>query len=199
MDETLRDAPALLLIDLQNDFLADDGRLRVGRDQVEGLLAAVQDLVTAARTAGAPVAHIVNAFPRWSVGNLFRKFAAIEGSYGAQLDPRGPAPAAGEPTFEKAANDAFHRPALAHWLSDQGVRRVILAGVFANACVADTARGAARHGFEVLVATDAVAAGSPKGRQSGIVRMNRRGATTLPTHDIIHALREGTTTEGAAA
>ena len=101
---------AVVLIDLQRDFLASDGRLPVDPSQVPTIIRTTQELAERAREHNIPVVHVVNAFPRRSIANLFRKFAAIEGSPGSQIDERCPQPLEAEPTFEKSAGSAFHRP-----------------------------------------------------------------------------------------
>jgi len=176
--------PALLLIDLQVDFLDASGRLPVAADQVPGLLAEVSALATRARALGWPVAHVVNAFPPGSWLNVFRRHAAIAGSPGAALDPRAPAAAPDEPTFYKAKGDAFTRPELAAWLRERGVTRVVLAGVFADGCVRATARGALAAGFDVVVPPGAVAARSVRARARGLAAIARAGGQVVPALDI---------------
>lgn len=175
---------ALVLIDLQLDFLGPDGRLPVAKDQVAPLLARVTTLTAAARTAGLPVAHVVNAFPQKSWLNVFRRFAAVAGSPGAALDPRGPTPTPDEPVFTKARSDAFSHPELAAWLRARCVTRVVLCGVFANACVRATARGALAAGFEALVVRDGVAAASARSRDRGLAAIHRAGAQVVGAADL---------------
>ena len=166
---------ALLLIDLQRDFLADDGRLPVHRAQIAPMLAAIERVTAQARARGDLIVHVVNAFPRRSIGNLFRKFAAIEGSSGAGLDPRAPQPREGEPTVRKAAGDAFRQTALDSLLRERGVHELVLTGVFAGACVAATARGARQRGYQVHIVADAVADRSETARAAALRKLTSAG------------------------
>ena len=80
---------ALLLIDFQYDFLADDGRMPVDRTQVKPVVAAARSAIDKAHGAGDRVVRIGNEFkPGDFVGNALRRRAAIAGSPGTCWDPR---------------------------------------------------------------------------------------------------------------
>jgi nicotinamidase-related amidase len=86
---------ALLLIDFQDDFLADSGRMPVARDQVEPVLAATRAAIAQAQARGDLIVQIGNEFkPRDLVRNLMRRGAAISGRPGTRWDPRFAAPGA---------------------------------------------------------------------------------------------------------
>ena len=172
---------ALLLIDLQRDFLSDDGRLPVSRNQVAPMLSAIHRLADDARTADVDVMHIVNAFPRYSIANLFRKFAAIEGSPGAELDAHGPQPLHDEPKIAKTSASAFHRTELDARLHEGNIRRIVLAGVFAGGCVLSTARAGLAHGYEIWVVRDGVADRSDAARTRALRRLEQIGCTLVDT------------------
>jgi nicotinamidase-related amidase len=184
-------SPALVFIDLQHDFLADDGRLPIERGQAPTVIAAAQKMAELARERGVPVAHVVNVFPRRSIANLFRKFAAVEGSPGTRIDDRCPQPLPEEPTFEKARGDAFHRPGLRQWLEEREVKSLIVAGVFANACVKQTALSALAKGFEVIVVADGVGAGSEKSRLRGLRNIESAGGRVVSIDELLAVLDEG--------
>ena len=132
---------AVLLVDLQVDFLDADGRLPVEQSAVPPLLKCVEAVVAEAHEVGVPIVHIVNAFPRWSIANIFRKFAAIEGSPGAAIDDRVPRSEA-EPIFTKARSDAFSNAELETWMREHEIERILVLGVYADACVRRTVEGA---------------------------------------------------------
>jgi nicotinamidase-related amidase len=85
---------ALLLIDFQDDFLADDGRMPVARDQVEPVLAATRAAIAQAQARGDLIVQIGNEFrPHDLLGNLGRR-AAVSGRPGTRWDARFAAPGA---------------------------------------------------------------------------------------------------------
>lgn len=165
---------ALLLIDFQRDFIHPEGRMPVHTEHMQPMFTHTRAALESARDAGWPIAAIVNAFHRWDPGNLFRRFAAVEGSPGAALDDR--MDLSDATVFSKRRGDAFSNPELHAWLQSQKVERVVLCGVYANGCVAATARGALKLGYRVTVLTDAIAAGSDAALERGIQRCARLGA-----------------------
>jgi len=73
--------PALMLIDFQVDFLADDGRMPVDRNQVLSVLAATPFAMEAAHTARDQIIAVGNEFRRSDyLMNLLPGGASVEGS-----------------------------------------------------------------------------------------------------------------------
>jgi nicotinamidase-related amidase len=171
---------ALLVLDLQRDFLEEAGRMPIARGQVAPLLDAANAAIDSASAGGLHVVYIVNAFPRSQfVLNFFRRGAAVEGTPGAEMDPRVHL-APGATTIPKAQTDAFGNPALDVFLREKGVKGVTILGVFAPHCVRATARGAIRHGYRVTVLRGGVGAASDGARDRALGAMARDGAVLSP-------------------
>jgi nicotinamidase-related amidase len=143
---------ALLLIDFQRDFIQANGKMPVDQKQVESLL--ISDPI-----------------------NIFRRFAAVEGSPGAMWDGR--VSAQDSVYFPKWRGDAFCNPRLWEFLKQHAVQEVTLAGVYAGACVTATAKGALRRGLAVNVPALAVADASEHKRNKALMRLKRLGVTVL--------------------
>lgn len=167
---------ALLLLDLQRDFLEADGRLTVGKENAEPVIQSANRLLSHAQSAGWKLVFVKNEFRKrdW-IGNFFRNHAAIEGAAGAQIDPRVAVPATA-PIFVKSRPDAFTNPGLEKMLRDASIRRLIVLGVMTEACVCATVKGAIRRGFEVTVVSDGVASMEAASKQSGLKKMQCAGA-----------------------
>ena len=146
---------ALVLIDLQNDYFADDELARCRDD----LLAASNSLVRAARDADAPVVEVqtVHAQDRstWALNMLDDgQGMALEGSPGAArleglLEP--------DHLLVKTRDSAFHGTDLHRWLRERDVTRLVLAGVSTESCIAATATDAYAHDLRVVLVEDATA------------------------------------------
>lgn len=174
---------ALLAIDLQNDFLADKGRMPVARNQVAGILSTANRLLVLAGVVGWTVAYVVNEFSPWDFpANLFRRHAAIRGRPGCGIDPR--VAMVEGPRFAKTKGDAFSNPDLTAFLNSQGIARVFLLGVFAEGCIWRTALGALRQGFAAVVVADAVASASDMRRSAALEKMGRRGIAIVSAEDL---------------
>lgn len=166
---------ALLLIDFQDDFLADDGRMPVARDQVEPVLVAAGAAIAAAQARGDLIIQIGNEFkPNDLMGNLMRRGAAVSGTAGTRWDPRLAAP--GAVYIAKWKSDAFCNPDLEKLLREHRIQDVIVAGLYARACVSATTRAALARGFQAHVLGDAVACRSDTSREAALGRLRRRGA-----------------------
>ncbi len=171
---------ALLLIDFQDDFLADNGRMPVARDQVGPVLSATQAAITQAQARGDLIVQIGNEFrPHDLIGNLMRRGAAVAGRPGTRWDPRFAAP--GAVYVAKWKSDAFCNPALEKLLREHRIQDVVLAGLYARACVAATAKAALARGFQTHVLGEAVACRSDASREAALGRLRRRGAHII--HD----------------
>ncbi|MHB8461729.1 MAG: cysteine hydrolase family protein [Vulcanimicrobiaceae bacterium] len=167
-------ATALLVIDMQRDFLETSGRLAlpavIAKRTLEGVNAAVAHSVV----AGEEVVYIVNAFRDGDWTNIFRKWAAIAGTPGAELDPR--LTVASAYMFTKDRGDAFSNRALLDFLHERAIQMVTITGVYADHCVQATVRGALCNGFSVTVLADAIGSSSDVRVTKAIARFRQLGA-----------------------
>ena len=172
--ESVDNRSALLLIDMQEDFLSPSGRMPVNPTHVAQMLEASQRAVASAETEGDLVIRIGNEFPtRDVIGNLLRRRAALKGSHGAVWDSRIWPPDSHYVAKWKA--NAFSNPDLGAMIDEHQIRKVRLAGLFARACVSSTALGAQRRGLRVQVIGGATACRSDRSRAKALDRLRRRG------------------------
>ena len=152
---------ALLLVDLQEDYLAAGG-LTPPRGEV---VAQAARLLTRCRAAGLPVVHVWTTvrreadqrMPHWRRDERWQCLAGTSG----HATPDVLRPVAGEEVVHKTHFSAFSDETLAARLRARGVDEVWLAGVHTHACIRTTALDAYRLGFAVAVASDAVASDQP--------------------------------------
>lgn len=170
VDEVLDPARcALLVIDVQNDFLSDDGHFaRHGRDvaRMRGILPALEELIGVARDSGVRVVFIQQStLPKGASDSdawLYFKTRdgkspeyTLDGSWGQELF--GVEPMDGEPLVRKFRPSAFHGTDLAELLRTMGVDTVVTSGVLTQGCVLATTLDASFNDFYTVVARDAVA------------------------------------------
>jgi nicotinamidase-related amidase len=187
-DGLLRGGVALILIDMQRDFLEREGYLAaMGYDLagVRSAIAPAQRLLRAARGAGLCILHTRQGHRPDLAEVPAHKLARIEtgrsaigkpgplgrflirGEPGFQIIPE-LAPAPGEFIIDKTANSAFWGTDLAAVLAAQGVRALILAGVTTDVCVHCTLREANDRGFECLLARDACGSGDAEAHRAAL-------------------------------
>jgi nicotinamidase-related amidase len=147
---------ALLLIDMQNSFLHPDGENAYAKAQ--DVVAPIRKLLERARRNGVVIVHVADrhreGFADFEEKRLPRH--CVSGGFNAEFfDGFGPGDKRNEILIEKRRFSAFFATELALFLSEQGVKRVVICGVKTNVCVRATAQDAFAHGFEVVVPREA--------------------------------------------
>lgn len=143
---------ALLLIDLQNDYFPG-GRYPLWN--TEATLAAVEAAIARARRAHMAIVHVQHVAPHADAPF----FAA--GTDGARIHPRILAAAPDAPVVVKQHADAFHQTDLAERLAQQGIDRLLLAGMMTQNCITHTALSKAADRYAVVVQADATTTVDP--------------------------------------
>ena len=172
---------ALLVLDMQVDFLAPFGRFALPQTVSEPLLSATNLCVDHAQLARVPVLYVRNTYRVFDLQNPFRRYAAVEDTPGAEFDPR--LRVTGKDTYVKRESDAFSNPLLEYRLCELATERVYIAGVFAEACVSATARGAHLRGYHVSIVSDAVAGASLRRVATSLSRMSEHGIRLVRSID----------------
>ena len=107
-----------------------------------------------------------------------------------------------EPLFEKTVNSAFIGTGLEERLLADGIDTLLMAGLTTDHCISSTARMAANLGFEVILASDAMATFDRVGadnvhfsaetmHQSALASLNNEFARVRTTSEIITQLEHG--------
>ena len=149
---------ALLVIDMQNDFVKEGGSLLV--PDAEATLPAIRSLLDLARGAGMRVVYSQDTHrdgdPEWEIWPEH----AREGSWGWRIVDE-LAPREDEVVLPKVRYDAFYGTHLDHLLRLWAVETVVVCGTVANICVHYTAASAALRWYGVVIPRDATSALEP--------------------------------------
>lgn len=175
LDEKVRpEHAALLIVDVQNDFCAENGAMqREGRDLslVKAMIPRLERLLEAARAAQVPrvwIRNVYNTGENWYLSDVWleqalrrRKGLYVErpvcepGGWGGDFFRIGPRP--DEAIVTKHRYGAFESTDLDLILRSRGVRTVIMTGVATNVCVETTARQAFLRDYYVVFVGDGTA------------------------------------------
>ena len=200
------EAPALLVVDLQNDFCAEEGFLSKARAQGGGPQVRQGDnvrvadniaaLADAVRNAGRPVAWIRSIYdfkyllPAHIAKRGGKEGLCMEGSWGADFFRLRPAP--GDLVVDKHTFSGFHGTDLHAQLQARGVRTLLLTGVATNVCVDSTLREGFFLGYHIVVAEDCVASSNRAGHEGTLSSVRVNFGTVLPSGELVPLLRTAT-------
>ncbi|MFB8008398.1 cysteine hydrolase family protein [Nocardia sp. NPDC056000] len=187
-------AVALLVIDMQRDFLLPGGfgeslgnDVALLRTVIEPLAA----LIAAARAAGIPVIHTREGHlpdlsdcppAKLSRGNPSQRIGdpgafgriLVRGEYGHDIVDE-LAPLAGEVVIDKPGKGAFYATELSDVLAAKGISSLLVTGVTTEVCVHTTVREANDRGFECLVVSDCVGSYFPEFQRVGLEMIAAQG------------------------
>jgi nicotinamidase/pyrazinamidase len=180
-------AAALLVLDMQRDFLQPEGRMALEKGTANRLIAVVNSCINAAQDHGCEVFYVCNEFDRTDWKNILRNGAAIAGTPGAALDPR--IFVYGDERVSKRTGDAFKEGSLHDSLTRRGVRNVFIVGVYAEACVHETALGALRRGYRVSVVSDGVGTSTPRRLARALEQARRAGIDVIASAELPSLLK----------
>ena len=190
-----RDHVALIIIDMQRDFVEPGGFGETLGNKVallQAIIPATARLLAAFRTAGLPVIHTRECHrpdlsdcppakrergkPSLRIGDpgpMGR--ILISGEPGADIIPQ-LYPVDGEIVLDKPGKGAFYATPLGEILAERKIRQLVFTGVTTEVCVQTTMREANDRGFECLLATDATESYFPEFKKAAIDMITAQGA-----------------------
>lgn len=177
---------ALLVIDVQKDFTQPSGRKPVSPRQAEQIIGNINTILFLAEINGLLPVYIGNEFRKYDPLNIFRNFAALEGSDGSKLDRR--LQVRNSHYFSKQTGDALTNSSLVSFLRAAGIEHIYLTGLYAEACVFNTFQGAQKHGFTCSVVADAIASKTEARRQRMVKKFAGLGASIVSSADLVKCL-----------
>ncbi|MDQ7820023.1 MAG: isochorismatase family cysteine hydrolase [Armatimonadota bacterium] len=173
---------ALVIVDMQNDFVTDGGALVV--PQARETIPAIQRLLSLARGHGMAVFFTQDTHDPGDIEFAIWGQHVVRGSWGWQIvDELAPRP--GERVIQKLRYDGFFGTSLDHELRLRGITTVIVCGTVANICVLHTAGSAAIRGYRVILPIDAISALTPFDLQVAIRQTSFLYRGTITTSDAI--------------
>jgi len=188
------EATALVVIDMQRDFLLPGGfGESLGNDVslLQKVVPPLAGLIAVAREVGmlvihtreghlpdlsdCPPAKLTRGAPSKRIGDpgAFGRIL-IRGEYGHDIVDE-LAPVEGEIVIDKPGKGAFYGTDLQGILSDRGITQLIVTGVTTEVCVHTTTREANDRGYECLVVSDCVGSYFPEFQRIGLEMVSAQG------------------------
>lgn len=178
----LPQATALVVIDLQEDFLSEDGYFaRSGYDPspLRAIIPTVNRVIAAARRAGLHVIHTrqgyrgdmadMTPYEKWrrSRAGLDGTTVLLRSSPGFQISADIDV-APQDIIVDKTCNGAFTYTDFEHVLRAQGITHLLFSGCTTDVCVHTTLREACDRNFQCLTIADACASGDQYAHEAAL-------------------------------
>lgn len=154
------DKKALVVIDLQNDYLWDKRKEMFTYD-TENLINSVNNAITHHKENGYDIIYIAQVFPniatnRWIIG------FSIKGTEGAKLYDK--LNIVSDLYFEKLKSSAYSSKAFREYMGKQNYSKLVICGLDECGCVRATAKDAAKTGAKVSIIQDCTATRFPESK-----------------------------------
>jgi nicotinamidase/pyrazinamidase len=191
--KTVTNSDALLIVDVQRDFLPG-GALAV--PDGKAVVPALNDLAKQFAERGLPVIasrdwHPPDHCSFEAAGGPWPPHC-VAGTPGAEFDaslelPEGTRIVDKATTAGAEAYSAFQGTDLDAWLAERGVKRLFVGGVATDYCVLESAMDARRHGYEVIVLTDAIRAIDLDDGAKALEALEAKGAELADSGTVLRA------------
>lgn len=156
---------ALIVVDMQNDFVEPEGTLFV--PDAQATVPNIRRLLEKARAAGVKVVYTQDWHPEGDPEFDIWPRHVVHGTWGAQIiDELKPHP--GDTVLQKVRYDGFYGTQLEHLLHLWGIKSVVIVGTVANICVLHTAGSAALRWYKVVLPEDGTSALTPFDKESAL-------------------------------
>lgn len=177
---------ALLLIDIQEDYLSPNLPFPFPADRVEQLLAKNTQLLNGLDSAEMEIIYIQNIFEGFVgrlISRLFLRGHGVAESNGIKICER--LPLLSDHVFVKHKRNAFTNPALDTFLKERQINHLYLSGLDGIYCVNSTAHGALDKGYQTTLLEDAIITVDDKKWPKLRDKLCQRGAEIGQTSDLI--------------
>jgi nicotinamidase-related amidase len=196
--------PALMIIDMQNDFVREGAPMEV--PDARATIPQNQTLIEFFRKANLPIIYTrYLAGDHWLLWNWSPELEAPTNAcqlghqrYYTDVDKTLDCadvieeiyPRQGDHTIDKYGYGAFHETKLDNLLKNLGVESLIVTGTVTQICVEETARQAFHHGYKTTLVSDAVSSYMPDLHAATLKNFELKFGWVSTTEEIITALRE---------
>ena len=168
---------ALLVIDMQIDYIGENARYSVENSQIDNLIGITNEIIEYFNQNNFTIIYLRRIFRENDWQNIFNNYAAIEGTIGVEIDPR--MSIVSENIFDKYTASAFSNMDFKNYLIQNQINELYLCGVMADQCVYETALDAFNYGYIVNYYANAVGSTSIRRIENAIGKLRNRGINII--------------------
>jgi len=164
---------ALLVIDMQVDYIGENAKFPIERSQIENLIITINKIIDEYHRKGYSIIYLRRVFRKNDIGNFSRNYACLEGTPGVEIDPR--INIVSQNIFDKYAPDSFSSNDFENYLIENRINELYLCGVMADECVYETALGGYNRNYKTNYIANAVGSTNEKKIEKAIKKLNKKG------------------------
>jgi len=151
-----RETAVVMVVDMQKDFVNEDGKLYVG-ESVRKIIPNVQGTLAKAREKNVPVVYTQDWHRKDDPEFKVWPAHCVEETVGAEF-VQSLKPASGDLVVRKKSYDPWFRTELEELFRRLKTKTVVVTGTVSNICVLHAVAGATLRGYESVVPMDCIAA-----------------------------------------
>lgn len=179
--EQKQNKKALLVIDVQENLLNAHSKLHMDSTAVSPFIESLNKSIKFFEVNEMPVIYTVNEWTNpilnFLTGNVCKK-----GTAGAGISKS--VDRVNDKVYKKSKNSVFSNKEFLHYLKESNISELYITGLFAEACVKGTAKGAIRNNYKVIIIEDAVGSKSSRRKSKSLGYCQREGATIINTNQL---------------
>ena len=199
---------ALIIVDMQNDFVHDNGFVRKSSQSIgvtksslnllKRPIPYIKKLTECFRKNRKEVIYIYTAWekdysdvaiPLKKMSGKAREIGALViGSWGTQIIEE-LTPHETDHMVMKKAYGAFFQTPLDRILRNLSIRTMVMTGVATNFCVETTTREAVAYGYDIILVNDATATFDPEGHQATLKVIATGFGEVMSTEEVLKLLK----------
>jgi len=175
---------ALIVIDVQKAVTDKEDRLKFGYNRCGDCIMNINRLISYGQKHGWEIIYVIHSTPWYHLlPAAFTGFRFMQGSENVEFDER--LHLAGKNIFEKIFGSALTNGKLRKLLKKNGIEKIILCGLAADACVSATARGALARSYKVTVVSDSCIAKTEERAKSAFEKLAKEEIEIETTSNIV--------------
>jgi len=151
-----KEGTALMVVDMQNDFVNEDGRMYVG-NPVRKIIDNIQTILAKARKTNIPIVYTQDWHRKDDPEFKIWPAHCVEGTVNAEI-VQSLKPASEDFVVKKTSYDPWFMTELEDLLNQLKIKTIVVTGTVSNICVLHTVAGATLRGYESVIPTDCIAA-----------------------------------------
>src|SRR6476620_11502554 len=144
---------ALLVIDVQENLLDSNSRIHMVPESIPSFIQNLNKSIEFFERNNMPVIYIVNEWTN-PVLNMLTGNVCKKGTKGTGIDKR--VRLVNEMVYKKSKMNALTNKELSKFLKENFISELYIAGLFAEACIKETVKGAIKNGYNVILIEDAI-------------------------------------------